>query len=200
MAPFPFPSQSQAAGFFAGKSQPTGQSHLSTSAYITLGGLVMRHAHDLGTMYAQGYRSRSRLDQAVLSQVHRPVRLQPAVLRRACVRINPYDPIVCVSLQVNLIQIRIEEMVKVLGATSAMPDFSADIIDDPDYCRGRGAWMRFIADRTNDPIAKSMMLRMAMGYDAIAQRLMSVPTAPGNGRRSALTDANAEHLVDQGTH
>jgi hypothetical protein len=43
--------------------------------------------------------------------------------------------------------------------------------------------MRFIADRTSDPIAKSMMLRIAMGNDAIAQRLMSVPTATGNGRR-----------------
>jgi hypothetical protein len=49
--------------------------------------------------------------------------------------------------------------------------------------------MRFIANRTSDPFAKSMMLRIAMGYDAIAQRLMSVPTAPGNGRRRALTDA-----------
>jgi hypothetical protein len=45
-----------------------------------------------------------------------------------------------------------------------------DIVDNADHCRRRGEQMRSFAARTTDPVARSVMLRMAEGYFALAER------------------------------
>ena len=47
----------------------------------------------------------------------------------------------------------------------------ANMIDDPNHWKSRGQRSRAIAEETRDPVAKSMMLRIAAGYDVLAERV-----------------------------
>ena len=47
----------------------------------------------------------------------------------------------------------------------------ADIIMDPRHWRGFGERTRTKAEATTDPVAKSMMLAIAAGYEVLAERI-----------------------------